>query len=40
MTRRHRGWRRAAVVAVVLSFLVLGAVAAVFLLVSDRPGPA
>lgn len=39
MTRRHRGWRRAAVVAVVLSFLVLGAVVALFLLVPDRPHP-
>jgi hypothetical protein len=28
MTRRHPGWRRAAIVAVVLSFLVLGAVVA------------
>jgi hypothetical protein len=38
MTRRNRGWRRAAVVALVLSLLVLGAVIALFVLVPDRPG--
>src|SRR5690606_22827155 len=32
MTRRHRGWRRAAIVAVVLTFLVAGAVATLLLL--------
>ena len=32
MTRRHRGWRRAAIVALVLTFLVAGAVATLLLL--------
>jgi len=36
LTRHHRGWRRAATVALVLSLLVLGAVVALFLLVPDR----
>ena len=36
MTRRNRGWRRAAVVALVLALLVLGAVVALFLLMPDE----
>jgi hypothetical protein len=35
MTRRHPGWRRTALVAVVLSFLVLGAIVALFLLAPE-----
>ena len=39
MTRRHRGWRRAAAVAVVLSFLVLAAVVALFLFIPNQRKP-
>ena len=40
MTRRQRGWRRAAVVALVLSLLVVGAVVVLFLLMPDERKPA